>query len=235
MPGPLLSVLVPVLARPHNAAPLADSLRDSTSVSYECLFLCSPGDDDEIEACRETGARVHVCEWSGGPGDYARKINLGYELTSSEFLFMGADDLRFEPGWDEAVLQVADQTGAGVIGTNDLANPEVMKGRHATHFLIRRSYAEQGCTVDGTGQILHTGYDHQCIDLELLETARARGQWAMALDSHVRHLHPVFDRSVQMDSTYERALSKGQEDRRLFFQRRHLWTPELRQRERRRR
>lgn len=214
-----------MLARPRNAAPLYESVTRSTSVSYEVLFLCSPGDEEEIAACRETGARVEVVPWEPGQGDFARKINHGFSVAGGEWVFMGADDLRFEPGWDREALRVAEETGASVIGTNDHANPEVMRGRHATHFLIRRSYIEEyGGTVDGSGAILHEGYDHQCIDLELLETARARGQWAMALGSHVRHLHPIYNRAVKMDSTYERALAHGKEDRQLFFRRRRLWT-----------
>src|SRR5579859_4438844 len=122
---PVIDVLVPVLNRPANAARVANSLRDSTTAA-ELLFVCSPRDEAEIDACRMV-AETLVVGWEPGPGDYARKIQFGYDNTDEPLVLLAADDLRFRPGWLEAVLAAAEYD-AGVIGTNDLANPSVLRG-----------------------------------------------------------------------------------------------------------
>src|SRR3990172_3494559 len=178
-----IAILIPVLGRPERAKPLVESIRSSASVTHRVLFLCSPSDGEGIHAYGSIGDMV-IVEWNPGPGDFARKTNRGLAETSEPFVFCGATDLTFQPGWDTAALAVAEETGAGVIGTWDGANPAVKAGRHSTHSLVRRSYAENpGCTADGTGTIYCELYDHQCVDNELCELAQTRGQWAFAAES----------------------------------------------------
>jgi hypothetical protein len=220
-----IAILVPVLGRPQRAQPLVDSIRASTTLPYTLLFLCSRT-DDALEAYAAL-SETHVCPFDPGPGDFARKMNLGFRLTGGDFCFLGATDLTFTAGWDVEALRVAEETGAGVIGTQDRANPVVKKGRHSTHPLVRRAYIERcGGTVDGSGQIYCELYDHQCVDNELIETAQHRGEWAFAPNSVVIHHHPFYDRQAKMDATYEKALAKGKEDIRLFQRRRRLWVRE---------
>lgn len=219
-----IAILIPMLGRPQAVDSLLASLG---STPHSVHFLCSPSDHEVIAACRYAaleyhGVSVRVVPWEPGPGDWARKINLGFRETREPFLLLGASDLRFHPGWDEAALRVASKTGAGVIGTNDLGNRTVMAGKHSTHPLVRRLYIEEYGTIDEPGQVLHESYAHQWVDTELVETARKRGQWAFAADSHVEHLHPFWKKGA-MDSTYEKALSTSREDHRLFMQRRRLW------------
>jgi hypothetical protein len=233
MEGALLtkiSILVPVLRRPQNAQPLVDSIHQGSTLTtkgvepeIEILFLVSPGDGDEVVAVVKTGVDAHMVGFANGPGDWAKKINEGVGLTRGEFVLLGADDLRFHPGWDTEVLRVAEETGAGVIGTNDLGNATVMRGHHSTHPLVRRSYIEEQGTIDEPGKCLHEGYSHQWVDTELVETAKMRGQWAFAKQSHVEHLHPFWKKS-KMDATYEQALSTTHEDYAHFKERRLLWS-----------
>jgi len=219
----VIDILVPVLARPQNAQPLVDSIRENTVVEHRILFLCSPFDVDEINAVHETGADIHNVNWEAGPGDWAKKINRGYRLTDYPFMLLGADDLRFHEGWDIEVLRVAEETGAGVIGTNDLGNATVMRGRHSTHPLVRRSYIDNQGTIDEPGRVLHEGYHHQWVDTELVQTAQMRQQWAFAKQSRVEHLHPFWKKG-EMDATYEKALSTSAEDHQHFQERRQLWS-----------
>lgn len=218
-----IAILVPVLDRPQNAQPLADSIRANSAEEHQIVFLCSPGDNKEHLACMATGADVDIVGFKNGPGDWARKINHGFTVTESEFCLLGADDLRFHPGWDVEALRVADEVGAGVIGTNDLGNATVMRGLHSTHPLVRRSYVDLEGTIDEVGKCLHEGYSHQWVDTELVQTAQMRGQWAFAKESRVEHLHPFWKKS-KMDATYEKALSTSKEDHALFQQRRYLWS-----------
>ncbi len=188
---------------------------------YRLLFLCSPDDDDEIAACSEAGD-VLVVDWPAGPGDYARKINAGYRATAEPFVFTAADDLSFHAGWATAALAAA-ETGASVIGTDDLWNPAVRRGEHSTHSLIRRSYVDlEGASWDGPGIVYHEGYDHQFVDTELVAVARQRGAWAFCAGARVEHLHPMAHKA-DMDDTYRKGLAKGRDDRRLFDARRRLY------------
>lgn len=223
-------VVVPVLARPQNAQTVAQSLELSDPDGLcRLLFVCSPGDDRQIRACHQTGAQVLMVEQPAGHGDFARKIQAAYQVTSEPFLFQAADDVTFEPGWAERALYAIEKgAGFGVCGTWDGANPLVMRGRHSTHSLIRRTYIEEpGASWDGPGSVFSLAYRHQSVDVELVELAKARRLFTFAREARVIHRHPFFDRSVPMDDTYRKALADGAHDRKVFVARRREWTKAL--------
>jgi hypothetical protein len=106
-----------------------------------------------------------------------------------------------------------------VVGTNDLGNPRVLAGEHATHLLIRRSYVdEQGASWDGPGVVAHEGYRHWYVDDEIVTSAKQRGVWQMALGSVVEHFHPLFGKAEQ-DDVYRLGQSFAQTDRATFLER----------------
>lgn len=216
-----IAILVPVLDRPHRIEPILDSVTSSTSAEHRLLFIASPDDTAEMAELESLGADFHVAPaWRRAQGQYAKKINLGYRITDEEWVFLGADDLEFTSGWDEAALKVGSHTHAGVVGTNDDAHPLVKKGSHATHPLVRRTYIseEAGGPFDGTGEIYCELYDHQWVDNEFIDTARRRGRFAFARNSVVRHLHPHWG-TAPMDATYEAGHAGGERDRLLYIQR----------------
>lgn len=222
----LLSILIPVLGRPGNAQKVVDSIRANTTVDHAVFFLVTPGDDAEREAVNATGCGMYGVANPSGRGDYAKKINFGFNITTSPYVFTAADDVTFTPGWDTAVLEVAERTGAGMVGTNDDANPLVKRGRHSTHSLFSRRYVNTvgGTFFDGPGVVYHEGYDHQWIDTEAVRAAMDRGEWAFAHNSLVAHHHPIYDRTVAMDDTYRRALGDASADKRLFTERLKRWS-----------
>lgn len=225
-----IAVIVPVLGRPANAQPLVQNLL-ATAPDAWLLFMCSPDDIAQIDACElacsAPRTKFAVVPWEAGPGDYAAKINLAYRNTAQvEMVLLGADDIRFHPGWLEAVEAVAAKYDCGVVGTNDMGNPEVLAGRHSTHPVVRRCYIDRyGGVVGEPGVVYHEGYDHQMVDNELVATAQARGCYAHAHDARVEHLHYLWRKS-QRDSTYEKGRRGGQRDLRLFNSRKHLWENE---------
>lgn len=216
-----IAVLVPVLARPQNAQPLVDSIRANTTIGHRILFVCNAGDTEQIAACKRTGAHVDIVPEQPRTGDYAKKINKAYASSMEPYLLLAADDLVFHSGWDTAALALA-RRGYGVVGTNDMGNGMVMRGEHATHPLVSRAYADACGTVDECGKILHEGYRHNCVDVELVETAKARGAWAFAHDARIEHLHPLWHKAAD-DATYRLGRSGYADDQRLLAQRRHLW------------
>lgn len=214
-----VAILVPVLWRPANVAPLVDSLCASTPEPHSLLFIAEPADFEEIEAIEAAGCD-HI---SPGPRAYARKINAGARATEDEWLFLAADDIRFHPGWLSAALEKA-EPGVDVIGTDDGGcNPRVTAGIHSVHSFVRRSYVEEeGASADGPGVVLHEGYRHVFCDDELVGLARARGVYAHASRSVVEHLHP-YAAKAPMDVTYRKGQVPIRHDTKLFERRRLLW------------
>jgi glycosyltransferase involved in cell wall biosynthesis len=211
-----IDILIPVLNRPQNAAKVVESLKVTTT-PYRLVFICSPRDTAEIAACRKV-ADVLVVDWNPDKGDFAKKINTGYRETSEEWVFQGADDVIFQKGWDLHALKAAER-GFRVIGTNDLHNPAVKAGRHSTHTLFARSYIEEASgTVDGSDPVFWEGYDHQFVDLEFVEVAKRRKEWAFAKRAVVEHFHPHWG-NAERDPTYIKAMRSTMRDRRLYMQR----------------
>lgn len=217
-----VAILVPVLRRPHRVAPLLESIAAATPEPHRVLFICTPGDDAELAAVDAAGGERIVMERPyEGHGDYARKINAGYRATDEQLLFLGADDLHFHSSWlDRATQRLTNRIQ--VVGTNDLGNPTVIAGRHATHSLVTRKYCDERGTIDEQGLVLHETYPHEWVDSEFVETAKARRAWAFAGDSIVEHLHPHWGKAPT-DSLYDAHAARMDAGRRIFSRRRRLW------------
>lgn len=219
-----VAVIVPVMRRPQNAAPFMQSLRASTGLAT--VFAVADMEDRHTrDAWKAAGATVLNCV-AGEPGTFARKVNIGASEAATPWLFLAGDDVRFHPGWlDHAQAAAGDQYH--VIGTNDLANPRVTSGQHATHMLIRTSYVDEvGASWDGPKVVAHEGYSHWYVDDEIVTAAKRRGVWAMALGSVVEHLHPTFG-TADNDEVYELGQSKSKQDYARFRQRLATHAPEL--------
>jgi hypothetical protein len=220
------AIIVPVLGRPQNAKPFMESLRASGAPMAKVYAVTDHDDRETAEAWADAGAEVLIYDgaevliydFEDDPGTFAEKVNYGYGRTDEPWLFLAGDDVQFHPGWlDHA--QHASRDGAHVIGTNDLHNPNVVAGEHATHMLIRRNYVdERGASWDGPGVVCHEGYGHWFVDNELVTVAKQRGVWTFAKHSKVEHLHPLWG-LAENDATYELGQSKVEADKALFLDR----------------
>lgn len=220
MSGATCVVLVPMLRRPHRVVPLIDSLKES-GADARILFICSADDEETRAAVDASGECSIVVDWPGGiTGDYAKKINAGYRATSEPWLFTGADDLHFHEGWLDIALRYRP---AQVIGTQDGGNERVLRGDHSTHSLVRRRYVDKLGIIDEPGKVLFEGYEHEFVDDELVGTAKKRGMWAFAYDSHVEHLHAHYLKAP-MDDIYQAQGERMAASRNLFRKRQRLWT-----------
>lgn len=219
-----VAILLPVLRRPQNIYPLVESILNTTNVSFDIVFIVSPGDYAEISELDKLKQPYLIMEDNyEGRGDYARKINAGFEEVEAEWYFTGADDIRFHANWFEEAMRTHDQTGACVVGTNDLGSPVVTSGQHATHSLVLRDYVLECGTIDEPGKIFHEGYKHNFVDTELVQTAQWRGAWAFSRDSIVAHNHPDW-RKGKTDDVYQIGKNTFRTDQQYFETRKRLWT-----------
>lgn len=215
-------IVVPVLRRPHRVEPLFASIVEATPEPHRVLFVGTEGDTAQLDAVRSVGADLEVLP-PNPVGDYARKINRALAISDEPYLFTGADDLRFHPGWLTAALRPMADPRIGIVGTQDLAPTERARtGQHATHFLVRRTYALERGTIDERGKIFHEGYPHEYVDDELVGTARKRGAWAFAGDAVVEHLHPHWGKA-DTDALYDAQAERMAAGRKIYRRRRWLW------------
>jgi hypothetical protein len=217
-----VAVLVPVLGRPQNAEPFMRALRASTGLAT-AYALVGPEETAKATCASEAAWRAAGAEviTSSSAVSFAEKVNLGYAKTSEPWLFLTGDDVRFWPGWLDHAQHMASWTSRiyDVIGTNDLGNPRVLAGEHATHLLIRRSYIDaQGGGWDGPGVLAHEGYRHWYVDDEIVTAARQRDAWVMALGSKVEHLHPAWGKADR-DAVYDLGEASARADHALFIER----------------
>ena len=195
-----LTVLVPVLNRPQNVAPLVESWAKSGTPGI-LVLLVSAGDSAEDAAAikaAETNGRVEHFR-PVGCHTWPEKISAGVECFRGDWFLLAADDVTFEPGWWEATERFR-AGGYQVIGTNDGVNPRCsISGIHTTHPLVHRDFHAMGHPTSP----VWPEYSHWYCDDELVQTAKARGVWAWCEQARITHHHPYFDESVPMDATYE--------------------------------
>jgi hypothetical protein len=209
-----VDVIVPVLHRPQNVKPLLESLRASTGLAT-AWFVCEPDDLIEWAEVDKYGGKrlVH-------PGTFAEKVNYAYTQTSAPWMVLVGDDVVFRPGWLDHAQHIARIHDGDVIGTNDLGNLRVMRGEHATHMMIRRSYIDEvGASWDGPGVVCHE-YGHCFVDDEIVAAAKQRGRFQAALGSIIEHNHPYWNKAAR-DEIYEKGESHLKTDQAEFQRRLH--------------
>ena len=156
---------------------------------------------------------------------FAENVNSLYARSRADWMLIVGDDVEFKPGWFEAAQAVSDRFD--VIGTNDTAgrvrNPDVAAGRHADHFFVRRAYIEEhGACLDGPGVLAPEAYGHWYTDKEIVELAKARKVFGMAMDSVIVHHHPGYDgdeAARQADPVYMVAVERAAADRDTWLSR----------------
>lgn len=210
-----VAVICPVLHRPQNVQRFMESLISTTGLA-DAYFICEADDDAEMAEVEKYGG--HVIS-SPEAHTFAQKVNLGYAMTTEPWLLLVGDDVRFRPGWLDHAQDVHRRYGGDVVGTNDLANPRVTRGEHATHPMIKRTYIdEHGASWDGPGVVCHEGYHHWYVDDEIISVAKQRQTFQPALGSHVEHMHPYFGKG-ENDAIYAKGEAHSKEDERLFHRR----------------
>ena len=226
-----VTVIIPVLNRPHRIMPVVSSIvhsSDAEIILVPSFENFSEELEEAIAEALEFTDRVTSRPYRDlhpSVGNYAKKINFAMkEWVDTEWLFTGADDLYFHDGWFTQCMDTARQhPQARVIGTNDLGHPRVYAMHEtSTHSLVRFDYAWEQGTIDEPGKVLHEGYVHEFVDDELVGTAKYRGVWAFSMLAHVEHMHPVWGKAPT-DATYDDQGRRMNESRMLYRSRCPLW------------
>jgi len=219
----VIAVLIPSYGRADRLARVAENVHSATESDHELVFALEASDQASIDAATDLDCTVVVNELAP---NYSGAITTAYRQTDAPFIFAGADDLDFRPGWDTAALAHMDGW-VMVVGTNDLLNPYVTNGSHATHYLVDRTYLDEiGGVVDqGPGSFLFDGYSHQYTDTEFIGTAKMRARFRPCFDSIVEHLHAWSDKPGRAapDTTTAKANAHLEADAALYDSRRDLW------------
>lgn len=224
----MIDVLIPTVGRADRLAAVAANIHDATEVEHRVVFIYEGGDRatwDAMSALSEIEGESWGIINEHAP-NYAGAILTGYEHTTAPYVFAGADDLCFHRGWDHAALAAMHALPhLRVVGTNDLVNPYVQAGMHATHYLVDRRYLDEiGGTADaGPGSFLPTCYTHNFTDTEFIGTAKMRAVFAPCMSSVVEHLHHGVGASAY-DDTYAKGDAHIGDDERLYDERKALWT-----------
>ena len=209
MPALSTAILIPAM-RGHLLRGLLASIRDATPEPHQVWVIGTPDvvnsipDDDDTVVYEDHG------------GTWGKRLNYLFAQSTESYVFGGADDLRFHPGWLSAALKTMAEVD-GVVMVNDLQSD------FGTLPLVSRHYIETlGGTVDGPGTIFHDGYAHNFTERETVETAKARGRWAYCPESVVEHMHYLSGKAPH-DKVYELGQSTWDLDIALYQSRAHLW------------
>ena len=179
---------------------------------------------ESLEATAPKG-KVRLLEGERGK-TYAENVNALVTQSTADWVLIVGDDVEFTPGWFAAAREISHRFD--VIGTNDseagrVRNPAVAAGRHADHFLVRRSYIDDvGACLDGPGVMAPECYRHWWVDREIIGLARARGVYGHAHDCRVIHHHPGYDGDEdarRSDLLYMMAVNSADDDQATFAKR----------------
>lgn len=211
------AIFIPTFGRPHVLESVYKNIEDATALPHQTYFIAESRDQSTIDTLNLLRFKYVINEQEPS---YAGAINTAYKDTVEPYFFCGADDLRFESGWLENAFTHMGQ-GIDVVGTNDLANPDVLAGEHATHYLVRRSYIKDMGRADGAKTVLYP-YKHNYCDTEFIQTAIARGAFKSCPQAIVEHKHWAWGKRA-MDEQDKQHQQDDPEDRRKFEERKHLW------------
>lgn len=201
------AILIPSLDRPQRLAAMIENIHANTPLPHRILFCVSDDYSKDILTERR--------EWFLDDSDtndrrYVTRMNkLVRHIEDADTIFFGSDDVIHQPGWLEEGLKVLDDYAVVVV--NDLHNPS------GTQALMRAEYLPKA-VFDSPGDAFFYGYHHNFADNEQHFTAYKRNEYGRAMESHVEHLHPLFQsaNALPWDKTYSNAQAGWDHDEALF-------------------
>lgn len=215
-----VAIFIPTYKRAHKLLAVYKNAKNSSPLISSVYFIVEKEDQESINVLKTNHLPYFINQRSK---NYAGALNSAYLKTSEKYFFNGADDLDFKPGWLEKCLEKMVEP-VKVVGTNDLHNGDVLRGRHSTHSLIDRDYIKiQSGIFDEENLVFSESYLHNWVDREFVELAKFRGVFASCLEAIVEHLHWRTGLSPR-DETYDLQNHTGNHDLRNYLHRRSVWS-----------
>lgn len=212
-----VAILIPTLGRPQKMKENVENLYSVTNKNdIDIVFVVEKDDEESIEMGRSLDAITLINQRSR---NFGGAINTAVRTLTHNYFFGASDDFLFHDNWLPPLMKMSNYFG--MVGANDLGNPQVSNGQLAVSYLIKRSYIPKAC-IGYPDDLLFEGYLHNFTDTELTETAIYNSEYAYCADSVVEHMHPAWGKS-EVDSTYSLQDGTWEPDTRLFYSRRHLW------------
>lgn len=209
----MIDILIPTYRRPHALQRVVDNIKETTTVPHRIVFIYEKDDRGSGIAARLTGADALENPWEPS---FSNSLQAGYEVTKSPFFLPANDDFDFQQGWDIAALDAMGDQWVQAVGIYD--------GAHSCDAitLIRRSYIEQQSGVADMPNRVFYPYNHNYVDTEFAQTAKARGVFKAVPESVIVHKHPSWG-LAENDETYSKNQRTLSEDGATFNSRAHLW------------
>lgn len=184
-----VACIIPTMDRSEILRATLTGLFESTKgISVQAVVLIDR-DRDSYRTCVELGLQYPniVISFSDTQRGAIPCWNYGTRIAQADKFFHMGDDLTFEDGWLDKVLE-SHQTrlnGYGLVGTNDgMHNGNVTV---ATHVLFDRQFCKD---VLG-GVMACPKYKYYCVDNEFNERAKKAGRFFWREDALTKHLHPA--------------------------------------------
>lgn len=168
---------------------------------------------DLAVAWQETSTDVGIVYREPGT-NVVQALNQGYAALkgTADWYVLGSDDQQYRSGWLAAALQVAHDTGAQVVGLNDL---HTNIAQYAPHYMMHADFIEG----ELGGVMVPPEYKTWWFDREICERAQRAGLYAPAWGAIAEHCHPDWQ-TAELDDTYRLAMPDREADRRLYEERR---------------
>ena len=212
-----VAILMPTIWRANRMKENVENLYDVTSKDdIDIIFIIEKDDVESIEMSRKLDAITLINQRAR---NFAGAVNTAVRTLTHNYFFGGSDDFLFHKDWLPPLLELS--KNYGMVGTNDLGNPQVAAGELAVSYLVRRDYVSKAC-IGNPENLLYEGYMHNFTDTELTETAIYNKEYVYCPDSIVEHMHPAWGKSP-VDETYKLQDGTWGPDTQLFFHRRSLW------------
>ena len=218
-----VAMILPSKGRPaqlrRNATELLMQI-PPRGVNFYLLLAVIWNDDPTVTVARDLSEAWQDSDTPVGivyrePGtNVVEALNQGYQATRAAFdwYVLGTDDQQYRSGWLAAALHVAQDTGAQVIGLNDL---HTNIDQYAPHYMMHADFIEG----ELGGVMVPPEYKTWWFDREICERARRAGLYAPAWGAIVEHCHPDWG-TAELDDTYRLAMPDREADRRLYEERR---------------
>lgn len=181
-----VSILIPTLYRPHRVTPLILNVAETANYTpYELVFMF-PMDDLETKKTVIDNLLNAPIMYYQDEDDmrFVTRIQYMYENTEAEWIFTGADDIKFSDNWFDNAVEEA-PAWANVISFDDMNNP----GLEGTNFLISREHIQKNsCVFDEPNHIFHSEYKHNFCDNELILTSKMQDVFYKS-SIKIQHFH----------------------------------------------